>query len=172
MRVYALDECSHAQLPPLSRFWVVYSVNKLCYRLSFAFWTSCVTYTHISCPTLFLLHPVQSLINFVCTVYYSALYMYITAGLLCIYIQIHLYIYYNGGSNSKYPSTRVRIKRVILLYKWLYCIYNDKVSYLRVSMRGLDKYCRNRRMKITLIYSMMMMMVVIEERWFLALERP
>ncbi len=147
MRVYALDECSHAQLPPLSRFYIVCSVNKLCYRQGFAFWTSCVIYTHILCPILFLLHPVRSLINFVCTVYYSSLYMYITAGLLCIYIYIYVHIYCDGGSNRKYPSTCVRIKRAISLYKWLCYIYNDKVRHLRMSTKELDKYCRNRRMK-------------------------
>jgi hypothetical protein len=148
-----IEWCSHAQLPPLSRFCVVCSVNKLCYRQSFAFWTSCVTYTHILCPTLFLLHRVRSLINFVCTVYYSSLYMYITAGLLCIciyihiYIYIYIYIYCNSGSNRKYPSTRVKIKRGISLYKCLLYICNDIVSHLRMNIKELGKYCRNRRIK-------------------------
>mgnify|MGYP006892770283 FL=1 len=46
-------------------------------------------HTSIFCVIFFLLlHPVWSLINFVCTVFYSSLYMYIAAGLL--YIHMHV----------------------------------------------------------------------------------
>jgi hypothetical protein len=86
--------------------------------------------------SLLLLYPVQSLINFVCTVHYSSLYMYITSGLLYVYIHTYIYIYCNGDSNRKYSSTRVRIKRAISLYKCLCYIYYDKISHLRVSIKN------------------------------------
>ena len=86
-----LIRCSHTQLRffslSLPRFDVVCTVNKLCYRRSSASFffllnilrhiqTYIYTYIH-SIPSFSLLHPVRSLINFVCIVDYSLLFFLI-----------------------------------------------------------------------------------------------